>query len=141
MQLSTTRFGMIEFEEGAIITFTQPIIGFQEYRRFLLLPGPDESPVRWLQSTERPDLAFLVMDPRQVMPGYKADIRPDELTELAVSSSAELDVYTLLVVPVDRAQVRTNLKAPIVINPIRRLAKQTILDKSDYPIQFYLAQA
>ena len=140
MQLNTTRFGTIEVDEGAVITFTQPIIGFQEYRRFLLLSGPDDSVVRWLQSTERGDLAFLVMNPRTVFPDYRAELRPDELRELSVSDSAELDIYTLVVVPQDRTQVRTNLKAPILISPRQRLAKQTILDKSDYPIQYYLAQ-
>ncbi len=56
-------------------------------------------------------------------------------------SQESLDIYTLVVVPQDPKQVRTNLKAPILINPEQRLAKQTILDKSSYPVQFSLAQA
>ena len=43
--------------------------------------------------------------------------------------------------PPDRTQVRTNLKAPILINPRQRLGKQTILDRSKYPIQYFLSQA
>ena len=42
MQLRTSRFGDIDVPDGSVITFTQPIIGFQEYRRFVLLPGPAE---------------------------------------------------------------------------------------------------
>jgi flagellar assembly factor FliW len=141
MQLKTTRFGTIEVDENSIITFSQPIIGFQEYRRFVLLPGPNDTVVQWLQSTDNGELAFLVMDPHLVVPDYKADLRPDELKELSVSNADELDVYTLVVVPQDRLQVRTNLKAPIVISPKLRLAKQTILDRSNYPIQYFLAQA
>jgi flagellar assembly factor FliW len=37
--------------------------------------------------------------------------------------------------------VRTNLRAPVLINTKHRLGKQTILEQSDYPIQYYIAQA
>lgn len=141
MQLNTTRFGTIDVDPNAVITFTQPIIGFQEYRRFIILPGPPDSFVKWLQSTDSGELAFIIMDPRLVMPNYEVQVSAHELTELAVSSVADLDVYTLVVVPRDQAQVRTNLRAPILISAKHRLGKQTILDKSEYPIQYFLMQA
>ena len=141
MQLETSRFGTIEVDNDAIVTFTQPILGFQEFRRFVLLPGPENSMVSWLQSVDSGELAFLVMDPRLVVPDYQVEIGPGELSELAVSRVDELDLYTLVVVPHDNSQVRTNLKAPILISRKHRLGKQTILDRSNYPIQFFLAQA
>jgi flagellar assembly factor FliW len=141
MKVNTTRFGTVEVDDGAEITFTQPILGFQEYRRFILLPGPENSPLKWLQSTESGELAFIVMDPRAAVPDYEIRIGSQEMAELAVDSIEELEVYTLVVVPQDRTQIRTNLKAPVLVNPRQRLAKQTILDRSKYPIQFYLAQA
>lgn len=141
MQLQTSRFGEIEVEPGAILTFTQPIIGFQEYRRYVLLPGPPDSAVCWLQSTDSGDLAFLLMNPRHVVPDYKVSLSQHELAELAVASLEELDIYTLLVVPDDPAKVRTNLRAPLLINTKQRLGKQMVLERSDYPIQYFLAQA
>lgn len=141
MRLETSRFGEINVDDDTIITFTQPIIGFQEYRRFTLVPGPDDAAVKWLQSTESGDLAFLLMDPLQVMPDYRVELSRRELDELAVSEVSELDVYTLLVVPEDTAKIRTNLRAPILINEKHRLGKQTVLEKSNYPVQFFLAQA
>lgn len=141
MQLQTSRFGEIEIEPGAILTFTQPIIGFQEYRRYVLLPGPPDSAVCWLQSTDSGDLAFLLINPRQVLPDYRITLSQHELAEMAVASADELDVYTLLVVPDDPSKVRTNLRAPLLINAKQRLGKQMVLERSDYPIQFFLAQA
>jgi len=141
MQLRTTRFGEIEVRDGSVVTFTQPIIGFQEYRRFVLLPGPPDSAVVWLQSTESGELAFLLMNPKDVVPDYGFNLGQHELAELAVTTLAELDIYTILVVSEDVSKVRTNLKAPILINSRQRLGKQTVLEKSDYPIQFYLARA
>jgi flagellar assembly factor FliW len=140
MQLETTRFGAIEVDSDNVITFTQPIIGFQEFRRFVLLPGPGDS-LKWLQSTDSGELAFILMDPRAAISDYKVELGKAELTELAVQHPGELDVYVLVVVPQDQSQVRTNLKAPILISPKHRLGKQTILERSNYPIQHYLAQA
>lgn len=139
MGLRTTRFGEIEVAPDAIITFTQPIIGFQDYRRFVTLPGPEGSGVTWLQSTDSGDLAFLLMNPRDVVPDYKVPLGQHELTELAARDAASLEVYTLLVVPEDRRKIRTNLRAPILINRAQRLGKQTVQERSDYPIQYYLA--
>jgi len=141
MQLETTRFGTIEVDSDAIITFTQPILGFQEFRRFVLLPGPADDNICWLQSVESKELAFILMDPKAMIPDYKVELRPHELSELAVNSPDELQIYTMVVVPQDRSKVRTNLKAPILISPKHRLGKQTILDRSDYPVQFFLARA
>ena len=141
MQLRTTRFGDMDIPDASIITFTQPIIGFQEYRRFVLRPGPADSAVTWLQSTESGELAFLLMNPRDVVPDYRVSLGQHELAELAVAAVSELEIYTILVVSEDIAKVRTNLKAPVLINPRQRLGKQTVLERSDYPIQFFLARA
>lgn len=141
MRLETTRFGVLDVEDDAILTFTQPIIGFQEFRRFIVIPGPDKTSVSWLQSTESGELAFILMDPRNVVPDYTVQLSPNEMTELAATEVSELDIYTIVVVPNDRTKIRTNLKAPILINTKHRLGKQTILERGNYPVQFYLSQA
>ena len=138
MHLETTRFGTLEIDESAILTFTQPIIGFQAYRRFVLLDQTDDGKVFWLQSTDTGDLAVVLMDPRSVRPDYDIGRRKGDLVELAADSVDDLDVYTLVVVTESPRQVRTNLKAPILIHRAQRLAKQTILDDNDYPVQFVL---
>lgn len=140
MELKTTRFGVLEIDPESVITFTQPIIGFQEYRRFVHLPGPPDSFVSWLQSVDSEELAFLLMNPTHVVPDYTVALTQHDLTELAASGLDELEVYTLVVVPEDPAKVRTNLKAPVLLNPKHRLGKQIVLEKSDYPIQYFLAQ-
>lgn len=140
MHLVTSRFGPIDIDDDGVIAFTQPIIGFPALRRYAILPGPPGSSVQWLQSVDAGETAFLIMNPGLVYPEYKATLSPGELMELGVSAATELDVYTLVVVPQDRTQIRTNLKAPILINAAKRLGKQTILEHSGYPIQFFLAQ-
>jgi flagellar assembly factor FliW len=81
------------------------------------------------------------MDPRTVVPDYGFKLGQHELDELAVESESELEAYTLVVVPSDASKIRTNLKAPVLINRAQRLAKQTILEQSNYPVRFELRQA
>ncbi len=140
MELVTTRFGAISVEENSIITFTQPILGFQEYRRYVLLPGPSKF-LHWLQSTDSGKLAFILMNPYSVVPDYKVQASPHDLAELAASKPEDITPFTLVVAPPDPQKIRTNLKAPILINLRQRLAKQVILENSPYPVQFFLAQA
>jgi flagellar assembly factor FliW len=135
----TTRFGAIEFDPDEVITFTQPILGFNEYRRFLMLPGPSPF-LHWLQSLEAGELAFILMDPSSVVPDYTVSVSKHDLAELAASDMADLEIHTIVVVPPDPSKIRTNLKAPILLNRKHRLGKQVVLDRSDYPVQFHLAQ-
>ena len=140
MQLDTTRFGTLDIKDDDVITLTQPILGFQEFRRYVLRDGPPGSNLKWLQSTDAGDLAFILMKPESVMPDYTVELRQHDLTELAADKVEDLDCYTIVVVPQDKTQIRTNLRAPVLINPKHRLGKQLILDRSQYPIRYYLAQ-
>ncbi len=140
MQLATTRFGTIEVDPETVITFTQPIIGFPDFRRFILLPGPQEGALFWLQSTDSGQLAFLLLNPNLVLPDYEIFLSEHDLSELSANTREDLTVLTLVVVPTDPTLVRTNLKAPLVINSRQRLGKQIVLEKSDYPIQYFLAR-
>ncbi|MGC8738571.1 MAG: flagellar assembly protein FliW [Candidatus Hydrogenedens sp.] len=140
MKLQTTRFGEIEIDENQILLFVKPILGFQNCQKFMLLPGPKDSPLWWLQSIEDGALAFLLLEPLQVLPDYQVSFTPQDLHELQADSPQEISIYTLLVVPEDPTKIRTNLRAPIVINTKTRLAKQMVLDRTDYPVQWFLAQ-
>ena len=140
MEFDTSRFGTITYTPDDVLTFTQPIIGFIQYRRFVLLPGPEGDSLFWLQSVEKGDLAFLLMNPHEVVPDYTVQLSDHDLSELGALSQNALKVFTLLVVPKNPAEIRTNLRAPILINPASRLAKQLVMDRSDYPIQYYLVQ-
>lgn len=130
---------MVSYEPGDVITFTQPILGFNAYRRFLMLPGPSPY-LHWLQSTEAGELAFILMDPCSVVPDYAVNVSKHDLAELAANALDELEVHTIVVVPPDPSKIRTNLKAPVLLNRVQRLGKQVVLDHSDYPVQFHLAQ-
>jgi flagellar assembly factor FliW len=141
MKVETTRFGTIQVDEKKIVRFTQPILGFSDCQRYIIIEGPGEGKIWWLQSCDKPDLAFIVMDPLQVMPDYEVRLDASEVEDLRLETAEEARLLTIVVVPEDRSKVRTNLKAPIVYNPKTNLAKQVVLHESDYPVQHYLTEA
>jgi len=138
MNIETTRFGSVEVDDDRVITFTQPILGFADCTRYVLIEGPRKGSVYWLQSITRPEVAFLVMDPLQIMPDYEVNLAESEVRDLELADEKQAVLFTLVVVPEDKRLVRTNLRAPVIYNPHSKLAKQVVLYDSDYPVKYYL---
>jgi len=138
MQVETTRFGSVEVDGDRVIAFTQPILGFADCTRYVLIDGPGKGTIYWLQSVERPDVEFLVMDPLQVVPDYEVNLPESEVKDLELADETEAVLLTLVVVPDDKTYVRTNLRAPVIYNPHRNIAKQVVLYDSTFPVKYYL---
>jgi flagellar assembly factor FliW len=141
MKVETTRFGTLDVDKNKIVRFTQPILGFADCQRYIIVEGPGQGKIWWLQSCDRPELAFIVMDPLQVMPDYEVRLDASEVEDLRLERAEDARLLTIVVVPDDRSRVRTNLRAPIVYNPKTNLAKQVVLQDSDYPVQYFLTEA
>ena len=75
MKLRTRDFGEVEVNEADIVTFVEPIFGFEAYRKFVFLYQKDVSEhFVWLQSAEEPELCFILTDPALVTDRYQPDI-------------------------------------------------------------------
>lgn len=139
MRLETTRFGIIDVDEGRAVTFEEGLPGFPNARRFVLLEHAPESPFHWLQSLDDGSLAFVVMDPLLVVPDYLESIPPAALEELGVSEIGQAAVLLIVRIQSESRRITANLLAPLVINPENRKGKQVILLGSGYEIQHELA--
>lgn len=138
MKIATTRFGDIAIDPDRIVTFPRGFVGFPAWRRFVLLPHRDASPFWILQSVDEPDLAFVVIDPRDALPDYVARVPAAHLADVGIESDEDVEravVLALVTLRGDPPTATANLKAPLVINPSRRLGVQVILDGSAYAIR------
>jgi flagellar assembly factor FliW len=139
MEMETRRFGRIEIEEDKIITLTRGLLGFPEQLKYILLPHRKDSPLFWLQSVERPELAFVVMSPTVFCSNYSFDLPDPVQKELKVERPEQVNVLVLLTVPPGNPQgITANLLGPVVINADKRLGCQIVLDPNVYPVQFPL---
>ncbi len=140
MRVGTTRFGELEIDLDKIIRFEGGLFGFPTTQRFILLDpgGPGSAPsqgrgwLRWLQSVDDRDLAFVVLDPTFFRPDYELSVEQETLARLELGSTEEGIVLVVATVPETPREITANLKAPILLNPHRRLAQQVILDDPRY---------
>ena len=138
MLLKTRLFGEIKVNDEEVIHFTKPILGFDDCRQYLLLENESTFPTFWLQSINDPNLAFPVISPFSVNENYSINLQDLDLDDIRLESIDDALVLTLMVVPQTISSIRTNLRAPIICNPEKKIAKQLILYGEKYPIHFYV---
>jgi flagellar assembly factor FliW len=135
--IQTTRFGEIEVPEDKIVTFQGGILGFSDYREYVLIDYKPGSPFRWLQSLLEPGLAFVVMDPTLLNMNYKVPLQEEEAGILQAQNTENLAVLAIVTIPQGQPELMTaNLKGPIVINSVNRIAMQVILYDSAYSTRY-----
>lgn len=117
------------------------ILGFEQFKDYMLLANPAEAPFAWLRVTENASLAFVVINPFLVMPDYAPDIPETDVEFLNLKEANDAILFNIVTVwGPNRATV--NLKGPIVINRHTHVAKQVIIaNASNYSVQHPLPVA
>jgi flagellar assembly factor FliW len=133
--VETSRFGLLEVGEDAVLRFPGGIPAFEDHREWAFV-GEDESPIKWLQSLLDGDVALPVCPPELVFPGYRAELTREDLEIIEASSEEELGIMVVLTIPSDVSQMTANLRAPLIFNHVKRLGCQVILKNEDYSVRY-----
>jgi flagellar assembly factor FliW len=80
-------------------------------------------------------IALAVVDPRRFVPAYRLRLAQRELAALQLAEPG--DAAVLAIVGKADGRLTLNLKAPLVINPLRGLGRQVIAN-GDAPMQYEL---
>ncbi len=133
IQVETTRFGTLEVDEDKTLTFVGPILGFEKMNRYFLVDHAENSPFKWLQSADNPDLAFVISNPKLFGIEYEFVLPDDAATKLGIQQAEDAMVFTIVNIPTENPSLMTsNLMAPLVMNQNTRQAMQVILQDSKY---------
>ncbi|PZD97837.1 flagellar assembly protein FliW [Paenibacillus sambharensis] len=132
MELITDVFGVITVEEKDIFHFEVGIPGFEELSSFVVIQDSTEASFSYLQSVERPELSFFLIDPFAFFPAYDFELPETAVKDLKAESIEQLLVRTIVTVRDKLSNATTNLVAPIVLNMEERVGKQVILIQTDY---------
>lgn len=133
LRVATTRFGPVDVGENEVITFPNGLIGFEQFRSFVLLNVQETSPIQWLQSVEDGSLAFPVVNPWDVRPDYAPLISDADAQALGLDEDTPRGVLTILTIPrTDPRAITVNLLGPIVINLSTRTARQVVVENEEY---------
>lgn len=133
MQIMTKDHKVVEVTNDKIYTFNEGIIGFEEYKTWALV-ACDIEPFVWLQSTQKEDLAFLLVDPFLVSSDYEVDINDETLKLIGTKEPRDIIIMTIVTITGDN--ITANFLGPIVINKCNRLCAQAILSDDKWTTKF-----
>lgn len=131
MKTIITRFGQIEYDPENLLHFPVGMVGLPHLHDFIVMPNKKNGPLFWIQSTDDPDIAFVLTDPSNFFLDYV--VAPDESERqiLEISDEDECYVLTVVTVPPDQ-NITVNLSAPILFAPKTNRALQVILENTEY---------
>lgn len=113
--VKSTRFGDLDVPEEALIEFPAGLIGVGG-RHFALLSREESGAFKWLQETERDELALPVTDPFAFFPDYEVRISDAEAERIGITDPAEADVLVIVRAAETLEDFSVNLLAPILIS-------------------------
>ncbi|MFN8371082.1 MAG: flagellar assembly protein FliW [Bacteriovoracaceae bacterium] len=135
MKIKTSRFGELEVDKSDILLLNEGLLGFESLKKFFIVDPGDNTLILWLQSTENPTVAFPLIEPKIFDPNYIVKLLPADLKNLELDSVNDAKVYTVLTIPSDVTQMTANMKAPLVINSKKQLARQVVLQDSKLSVR------
>ncbi len=130
MIIETSRFGGIEVDEKRFLSFPKGLLGFPDDRDFALIQTGQDSAFYWMQAVHRPELAFVVCDPRLFVSDYRIGIKAEDLMSIGLTDTTGSQVF-VVVNKVDD-MLTGNLQGPLVINVATRVGKQLVLSDKRY---------
>lgn len=135
MKIQTSRFGWIQIQESDQVSFPEGILGFGQLRQFVLIDDPNDEIFAWLQSCEEPGIAFPILEPELFDAQYNPALSKSDLMSLEIEGEKKYRLFTIVTIPKDPTQMTANLKAPIIINVEKRLARQCVLQDNKLAIR------
>lgn len=133
--VETNRLAAVPVKDENIVHLPLGLLGFEPIKRYALLVNPNETPFRWLQVLDQPDLAFLVLPALEVFPDYEPDVPAEDVKFLGLNSPDDALVFNIVTLSA-KGSATVNLKGPIVINRFTLTGKQVVLaNAARYSIQ------
>jgi flagellar assembly factor FliW len=135
---TTKYFGRVDCHPDAVIEFPLGLPGFENERSFLLIEQAINRPLVFLQSLSRPDLCFLTLPVRSIVPDYQLRLASEDLAALGLAEEAQPSEggagYLCLgiVALAEDGSATANLLSPVVIHWPSRRGVQAVQSDSDY---------
>lgn len=140
MEIITKASGKMNVKEEQLLEIPEGLFGFEQYTKFALVDSEYE-PFIWLQSTENPNLAFLIVDPFLVCSDYETDIDDDTLFKIGITKPEDIIIMTIVTVPHDGSAITANFQGPLVINKKNRKCMQVILNDNKWSTKVNIIEA
>jgi flagellar assembly factor FliW len=136
--IESTRFGILEISDEAVIEFPNGLIGLAG-TRYALVAKEEDSAFVWLHSIDDPSLALAVTNPFQFFPSYEVVLSDSEASRIGITSPDQADVFVTVRTAPELENFRCNLRAPILVSGGNGF--QVINEAEDAPVRAPLFEA
>lgn len=129
-----TSQGQVTVKEENRIHFPHGIYAFEDLKNFYVLEMDEDNVFHLLQSEDKPDIAFIIINPYLFKKDYVLNVRDEDLKEIKVENKkdAEKKLSVFSIVTVTENTMTANLLGPIVVNVEDKLGKQSLALNEDY---------
>lgn len=135
-------FGNVDIPVEEVIYFPEGICGFEDLKRWVLLGNTgdkdSESVFMWLQSIEDINICFVVIDPYVFMADYSPSVGYDTMSLIGTDNLEDLRFLAIVNVPDNIKGMTVNLKSPLVVNSVKNMAVQLVMDTDKYFFKHHL---
>ncbi len=123
------------YSKDDVITFPSGIPGFEQNRQFAIISNPEYAPFDWLVCVDGTKLRFAVINPLLIQPDYSPNMVKEQLDVLSIQKPEDILLYVIVTINENPMNSTANFIGPIVINKIKKIGKQIIVDDDRYSTQ------
>jgi flagellar assembly factor FliW len=135
--LHSSRFGVLEIPDEAVIEFPSGLIGLGG-TKYALLARNEDSAFVWLHSMDDPELAIPVTNPFRFFTTFEVELDDAEADRIGLNDDDDTAVYVTVRAADALEDFSANLYAPILISGGR--GHQVINQSDDAPVRAPLFQ-
>ena len=121
--------------KDAVIHFEEGLIGFSEFKDFVLMENDGLAPFRLLQSLEAPQVGFLVLEAAALVTNYYDLVPAREWESLGVTGKTRPLAFVIVVIGSTPESSTGNFQAPLLVNYEKMIGKQIILTDSGFSVR------
>ena len=128
VELLSQKIGRVSYEEDSVYHLPFGLFGFEQEKSFVLVQTENVRPFIWFQSLRSGSLAFLLCDPKVILPDYHLELPGVDVSDIDLQSADDALIYVILNIPGDMSRMTANLQGPLILNKRARMGKQMIIE-------------
>lgn len=113
------------------VMFKKGIPGFDHINDFVINNLKDNEKFKILESKNN-EVSFVAINPFEIYSDYEFDLSNEVIRELQINNPKDVIVLSIITLGKDLESSTMNLQAPIIINSKNNLAKQFIMQNTQY---------
>jgi flagellar assembly factor FliW len=126
MKIENDNLNGKQVDEEEIFYFPNGIIGFENFKKFVLVNTATYKPFSFLISLDQKDFSIPVVNPFMLIEEYQKNL-PQEFSQELKDYIGGFQIFCVVNLKGENGGPTLNLKGPIIIDYLKKIGKQVVL--------------